>query len=253
MKNISFIFGVVITTLLSGQSAYSANELDKSVSSVLKNQQAGGESQTKIDALYESKRVALQEMRVTQAEIDQLNVYNRQLSEIIKNQDAQIASLGKQINDIESTQQGIMPLMERMLNGLEVFVSLDVPFLMSERENRIATLRTLLLASDITVSEKFRRVLEAYQIEIEYGRTIEAYRGEKQNGTTVDFLRIGRSALMSISLDGNNAQAWNNKTKTWSDLGSDYTRAISQGVSIARKQATPALLGLPLQSLGGNK
>lgn len=253
MKKTSFIFGVVVTALFFGQSAYATNELDKSVSSVLNNQQAGAASQNKIDALYESKRVALQEMRVTQAEIDQLNVYNRQLREIIKNQDSQIASLGKQINDIESTQQGIMPLMERMLNGLDVFVTLDIPFLMAERENRIATLRTLLLASDVTVSEKFRRVLEAYQIEIEYGRTIEAYRGENKNGITVDFLRIGRSALMSISLDGNNAQAWNNKTKAWSDLGSDYTRAISQGVSIARKQATPALLGLPLQSLEGNK
>ena len=77
--------------------------------------------------------------------------------------------------------------MERMINGLETFVSLDLPFLIDEREQRISTLRTLLLASDITVSEKFRRVLEAYQIEIEYGRTIEAYRGESAAGETVEY------------------------------------------------------------------
>ncbi len=244
------ILGTTLAVVFACQSCFAANELDQSVSAATENQQLGKASQEKIDILYERKRAALQEMRVTQAEIDQLKVYNRQLRGIIDNQGNQITSLNKQINDIESTQQGIMPLMERMLNGLEVFVSLDIPFLLNEREQRIATLRTLLLASDITVSEKFRRVLEAYQIEIEYGRTIEAYRGENQTGETVDYLRIGRSALMNISLDGDNAQGWDNKTKQWSDLDSSYTRAISKGVSIARKQAAPTLLGLPLQFLG---
>lgn len=244
------ILGTAITLMLVFQSSFAADELDQSMSAGSNNQKAGKASQEKIDALYESKRQALQEMRVTQAEIDQLEVYNRQLTAIIANQDEQISSLNKQIGDIEMTQQGIMPLMERMLNGLETFVSLDIPFLLNEREQRIATLRTLLLASDVTVSEKFRRVLEAYQIEIEYGRTIEAYRGESESGETVDFLRIGRSALLNISLDGDHAQAWNNKTKVWADLDSGYTRSISKGVSIARKQAAPTLLGLPLQSLG---
>ena len=253
MIKYSSIIGATIALMLTCNASHASNELDQSVSGVANNQQSAKASQNKIDALYERKREALQEMRVTQSEIDQLNVYNRQLREIIANQDAQITSLNKQINDIESTQQGIMPLMERMLNGLEAFVSLDIPFLLEEREQRIATLRTLLLASDITVSEKFRRVLEAYQIEIEYGRTIEAYRAENETGETVDVLRIGRSALMSVSLDGDRAQAWDNKNKAWTDLDSDYTRAISKGVSIARKQAAPTLLGLPLQSLEENK
>ncbi|MFY0642286.1 MAG: DUF3450 domain-containing protein [Bermanella sp.] len=248
MTHRSFAMGITLATLLTaGPLAFSADELKQSISAAQKNQNAGAASQVKVDALYEAKREALQEMRITQAEIDQLSVYNRQLREIIKNQDAQISSLNKQINDIESTQQGIMPLMERMINGLETFVSLDLPFLIDEREQRISALRTLLLASDITVSEKFRRVLEAYQIEIEYGRTIEAYRGESVAGETVDFLRVGRSALMSISLDGSYAQAWNNKSKQWEDLDNTYTRSISQGVSIARKQAAPSLLALPLQ------
>lgn len=243
-----FSLGIALAVLLAAQLAHSANELDKSMTAAQNNQNAGAASQEKVDALYEAKRAALQEMRITQAEIDQLSVYNRQLREIIKNQNTQISSLNKQINDIESTQQGIMPLMERMINGLETFVSLDLPFLLEEREQRISALRTLLLASDITVSEKFRRVLEAYQIEIEYGRTIEAYRGATASGETVDFLRVGRSALMSISLDGVNSQAWNNNTKQWTDLGGAYARSISQGVSIARKQAAPSLLALPLQT-----
>ncbi len=253
MNNRLFVLFAVLPFLILSSLSHSESELRDAINAAAGNQKQGADSQKKIDALYEEKRAALQDMRVTQTEIDQLKVYNRQLREIIKNQDSQIVSLNKQIEDIEKTQEGIMPLMERMLNGLEAFIALDVPFLMEEREQRIAALRTLLLASDITVSEKFRRVLEAYQIEIEYGRTIEAYRGENNQEETVDYLRIGRSALLSISLDGEQARAWNTKQKLWVDLDSGYARSISKGVQIARKQSAPNLLELPLPTLGENK
>lgn len=253
MNNRSFIILSILCLYLFSSLSYAEGELTSALNAAQNNQKQGASSQKRIDTLYEEKRAALQEMRVAQTEIDQLKVYNRQLREIIKNQNSQIVSLNKQIEDIEKTQEGIMPLMERMLNGLEAFIALDIPFLMEEREQRIATLRSLLLAADVTVSEKFRRILEAYQIEIEYGRTIEAYRGENNQGETVDYLRIGRSALLSISLDGEQARAWNTKQKLWVDLDSGYARSIFKGVQIARKQSAPSLLELPLPTLGENK
>jgi len=227
--------------------------LDMNIKKSQSNQDSSKQSQQKVDALYEQKREALYEMRGLNAEIEQLEVYNRQLREIIANQEKQIDSLNNQISEIETTQQGIMPLMERMLNGLEQFIQLDLPFLLNEREQRIATLRSLLLASDVTVSEKFRRVLEAYQIEIEYGRTIESYRETGLDGVTVDILRIGRNALFSLTLDQQYAKTFDKNDRKWVDLDDGYVRSIKQGVAIARKQAAPSLLELPVQLSGGAK
>lgn len=249
IKNTLLLFilsGWAITALATGK-------LSNVVGAAEANQVNGKQSQEKIDKLYEQKRSALQKMRIAQSEIDQLEVYNRQLKEIIGNQNTQISSLKDQINQVETTQQGIMPLMERMLNGLEQFISLDMPFLLDEREQRISALRSLLLAADVTVSEKFRRVLEAYQIELEYGRTIETYRDTNQQGVTVDILRIGRSALLSVTLDESHAQTWNAQSKQWEELDNGYIRSIKKGVSIAKKQAAPSLLELPIQQLGGIK
>ncbi len=226
--------------------------LQKNMNATGQNQKAANESQQKIDTLYEQQRDALQDYRLTQAEIDQLSVYNRQLSQIIGNQDKQIASLQEQIKEIEVTQQGIMPLMDRMLNGLQTFVELDTPFLLKERETRIASLRGLLLSADITVSEKFRRVLEAYQIEVEYGRTIEAYRSQNNQQEMVDFLRVGRVALYYLPLSGDGGFVWDKTSQQWQPLDSEFDRAILQGIRIARKQSAPSLLSLQLPGLGVN-
>jgi len=227
-----------------------ANELDKNIDLQKEEINQASSSQKKIDKIYEQKVRTLQDYRLTKSEIDQLNVYNRQLRAIIKDQEAQIVSLEQQIKDIEVTQQGIMPLMERMLSTLDQFVSLDVPFLLEEREERVANLRVLLLSSDVTISEKFRRVLEAFQIEIEYGRTIEAYRAQDADGNMVDFLRLGRVSLYSLGLDGGLAKAWDKKNGQWIALDSGYTASLKKGIQIARKQSAPALLDLNVPGLG---
>ena len=230
--------------------AVQSNQLDANMKAQNAEIKQAKASQGNVDKLYEQKVDALQDYRITKAEIDQLNVYNRQLRAIIKDQEEQVVSLENQIKEIEVTQQGIMPLMERMLATLDQFVSLDVPFLIQERQERIANLRVLLLSSDVTISEKFRRVLEAFQIEIEYGRTIEAYRGSDQNGNVVDFLRLGRVALYSVALDESEAMAWDKNNKQWLSLDSGYIPSLNKGIRIARKQSAPALLDLNLPGLG---
>ena len=141
--------------------------------------------------------------------------------------------------------------MLKMIAGLEKFVSLDVPFLQEERTDRVQALKVMMDRADVSNSEKYRRVLEAYQVENEYGRTIEAYSatvdigGEKK---TVDFLRIGRVALVYQTLDSKTQQIWNQSLRKWEELPSEYASSIKQGLKIAKKQSAPNLLTLPVQA-----
>ena len=131
----------------------------------------------------------------------------------------------------------------------EQFVSLDVPFLIDERKERITGLRTLMGRADVTTAEKFRQIMEAYQVENEYGRTIEAYRSTidiEGRETTVDFLRYGRIALVYQSLDEQQQGAWSQADRKFVPLDSGYRSALRAGLRIARKQAAPDLIRLPL-------
>jgi hypothetical protein len=204
------------------------------------------ESQSRIDALSEETDKMLAEYRTRLKQIDALRIYNSQMEQLIASQDMEMASLRRQIDDVEVVGRGVTPLMLKMIDGLDAFVKLDIPFLKEERSRRLANLRDLMGRADVTNAEKYRRILEAYQIENDYGRTIEAYRGTLPDGRTVDFLRVGRIALIYQSLDADEAAVWDPAESQWIELDSSYRMAIKQGLRIARKQSAPDLIRLPL-------
>ena len=209
----------------------------------------GAEVQGRIDKISDETDELLSRYRNTLKQIDSIRVYNRQMQELIDSQEAELASLRDQLDRVEVVGRSVTPLMLRMIEALDQFVQLDVPFLLEERSQRIADLRKLMARADVTNAEKFRRVMEAYQIENEFGRTIEAYRSTLKRGDreiTVDFLRFGRIALVYQTLDESEAGTWNQQTRSWEPLDSSYRSAIRQGLRIARKQAAPDLIRLPL-------
>ncbi len=210
---------------------------------------AAAKSQEQIDGLSEETDRLLAEYRAQMQQIDSLRIYNRQLEELVESQNAEIGSLERQIENVTLIERGILPLMLEMIDALESFIELDVPFLPEERRGRLAALRSMMGRADVTTAEKYRRLLEAWQVENEYGRTIEAYNGELELGgksRTVDLLRIGRLVLIYQSLDGQVSGVWNQQTKTWDKLPGSYRSSIRKGLRIARKQAAPDLLRLPI-------
>ena len=137
----------------------------------------GAAAQKQVDELSDQTEDLASEYKQVTKVVDGLNVYNDLLHKQVDNQLAEIAALTDSIGKVALIERQIMPLMVRMIDSFEEFVRLDVPFLAEERGERLQRLRTMMERSDVTAAEKFRLVLEAYQIEGEYGRTIEAYRG----------------------------------------------------------------------------
>jgi len=142
-----------------------------------------------------------------------------------------------------------MPLMFKMIDALDSFVELDVPFLIGDRRQRVANLRTLMNNPDASPAEKYRKISEAYEIENEYGRTIEAYTGKisPDDDRTVNFLRIGRNSYIYQTLDGDDAAVWNVSKGEWTRLSGSYRLPIQVGIRIANEQAAPDLMVVPLQ------
>ena len=182
--------------------------------------------------------------------LEGLNMYNAMLKRQLDNQQGEIDKLNASINNATLVERQIMPLLERMVDALETFVEIDMPFLLTERRERISELRALLEKAEYTTSEKCRRVFEAYQIENEFGYTIEAYKGrvDVENAQfSVDFLRIGRVALVYRDLSGDKVGFWNKQQKRWQPLTErQYKRHISKGLKVAKEEISPELITMPV-------
>ncbi len=225
--------------------ALGADAVEQSVRLTENNNRAEQGTQERIETLSDATRQMLEEYHALGREFDALTVYNDQLERLVQSQQQEKASLKQQLADIELTQRELVPLMLRMIDELARFVESDIPFLQQERHQRVTLLRELMDRADVSVSEKYRRILEAYQIELDYGRNIEAYRDQLDSAgvkRSVDFVRVGRIGLYFQSLDGAQTGYWDRATGQWVALSGADRLAIRQALRIARKQMAPDLL-----------
>ena len=206
-------------------------------------------SQEKITDLSVETQELLGEYRLVLQQIDRLIAYNDYVERLITDQEEQIVDINRQLQNFALIERGIVPLMLESIETLDRFIDLDVPFLLEERKDRVNRLRVIMNESDITVSEKFRQIMDAYQIETSFGSDIEAYTGFLDiNGESrqVDFLRIGRTSLTYQTPDQKKTGFWNKQTQQWEDLPRKYTDYVKEGLRIAKKQITPDLIQLPV-------
>jgi hypothetical protein len=208
-------------------------------------------SQEKITDLSLETQELLGEYRLVLQQIDRLIAYNDYVERLITDQEEQIVDINRQLQEFALIERGIVPLMLESIETLDRFIDLDVPFLLEERKDRVNRLRVIMNESDITVSEKFRQIMDAYQIETSLGSDIEAYTGFLEidgENRQVDFLRIGRTSLTYQTPDQNETGFWNKQTQQWEELPRKYTDYVKEGLRIAKKQITPDLIQLPVEA-----
>lgn len=210
-------------------------------------------SQAKIDNLTEETRQLLSEYKTVLKEVEGLKVYNRQLEKQISNQEEEMSQLAVSIDEVTVIERQITPLMLRMIDGLEQFVELDVPFLIGERRARIERLRETMDRADVLVSEKFSQVFRAFQIENDYGRTMETYSSSIEIAgvdRNVDILKVGRIALVYQTPDGEETGVYNVEEGKFVPVDESFNSSVRQGIRMARQQASIEMLSLPIAGAG---
>ena len=193
------------------------------------------QNQQELNGIRERTQDAQARAQQATADAESLERFNRQLDEQVQIQLDELASIERQLVEIETTNREVQPLMQQMVDTLDRFVELDVPFLLEERTTRVDDLKNLMDRADVTISEKYRLILEAYQIELDYGRTFDTYEGPLGHGDdrTVEFARLGRVSLMYRTLDGSETGYWDAKQKAWVPDPS-YGEAIEAAINVAR-------------------
>ena len=181
----------------------------------------------------------------TLAEADITARYNTHIEQQIRSQQSEITALEQEISGLDATQAAVEPLLQKMFTQLEDFVKGDVPFFAAERAARLEKLRDIMARVDASPGERFRRLLEAYQIEMEYGRTMSAYKGKLADGRDAEFVRLGRVSLFYRTADGVESGYWDQQQKMWvADRTS--ARAIEQALAIAKEQKAADLIIVPV-------
>jgi len=245
----TFLAASMLSLSAAAPSKLLANELTHSEKQASASHKVAQKSQQRIDQLDLATREARAEYLSNERMADVTEAYNAQVRRLVASQESELADLEAQLQSIEETDQAVLPMLNRMVETLGKFVSADLPFLTDERTQRLAKLKSLLLRADVSVAEKYRQILEAYLVEVQYGRTFEAYSGRlvtDGSNRQVNFLRLGRTALYYQTLGGKESGLWQPAEQRWQMLSEEQNLTLRTALQIAQQQLVPSLIDLPL-------
>lgn len=217
----------------------------------------GRKSQARIDRIQDETQNLLSDYQTVSQSVDDLRIFNAQLQAQVNGQIATIGKLEQSIDDIATIRRQITPEMVEMVNKLEEFVNADIPFRITQRNKRVADLKTYLEDGGITEAERFRLILDAYSQEVEYGRSVETYtdtvmhNGEEREG--IEFLRLGRVGLYykAPGADTSILGMYDKTQGKFITLDKSYLTAIAKGIAFADKTANAELLMLDVPAPEG--
>lgn len=219
-------------------------------------QQDAQQSQQRIEALDDETMALVSSYNREIDRYEDLLTYNENLRQLLASQEQERGRIESELDEVIVVRQELVPLIVEMVDVLEQFVELDHPMLEAERQSRVQSLRSIIVRADVEIAEKYRRVIEAYQIEAEYGQTLEAYEAlalVDGREITVDYLRVGRVALFYLSLDRQQAGIWDSQARNWQRLPDQHLEDLEFAIRVAREQAPPNLIDLPLWTEGSQQ
>lgn len=245
------MFGLFVLILiwLPGSMAFSEPVTDKVKKPVEDSIKIRQETQKGREKWSGKKPLLEAEYDLLAAEQKRLKKHRQQLQKELQSSRERIASLEGRIESIEKISKKFIPFLENVYRKLSDSVNEGLPFLQEERSERLASLDKTLGDPEITMGEKFRKVMEALFIEAEYGNTVEVYQDMIDLGgdeVLVNIFRLGKISLFFESLDQETTGHYNPAKNQWERLPRAANRDIRMAVEIGSKQRPADIVTLPL-------
>ena len=246
---------LLATSVIAASGSVFAQSVDQVLQAGQRRLSLAQQSQERVNSIVEATNSLGDQYRAINKEIDGLKVYNRLMAAQTDGQQATLEDIALSIDQVTVINRQIFPLMTRMIDTLEQSVDFDVPFLLVERRNRVATLKDIMERSDVNAAEKFRKVMEAYQIENDYGSSSEYYDDTLTFGDdtrSYNMLRIGRVGLYFQSDDAAITGRWDKTggedgTGAW--VRDDSARnEVRTGLRMAKELIAPEMIVIPVQA-----
>lgn len=226
-----------------------ADQTDDIVNSGVARGKSAIASQKRIDKLAEDTEKVISKYHQQRKSVEVLKKFNDRMRRTLEAQQVAMQKLERSIEDASLIERQIVPLMLRMISGLDKFIEIDIPFKLEERRARIARIRGYLTNANIAAAERFRQVLDAYSTENNYGKTIDVYTEELDLAgakRTVNVLQVGRAGLYYQTIDGTESGYWEKNEKQWKTLDVSHNKGIAQAIRISQGKAPKDLMTLPI-------
>lgn len=205
--------------------------------------------QDQINQLDDQRSDMVREYRTLLQRRDAAELFAKQQELVVTSQREEIASLTEQLGSIDDITAQTVPMLLGMIEDLKLFVAADLPFKMEERTMRLEALDGVMAAPNVSASEQYRLIMEAYQAEMEYGRTIDTWQEEitiDGNPTTVDMFLYGRVALSYLAPNGDAAR-FDRATGEWVALPGSFADDVRQAIRVAQGKTQQVVLFAPVQ------
>ena len=223
-------------------------QLDSALQAAKSSTAASAAAQAQIDELDDRADTATREYRAAIQQADNLRLFVDRQGIFLESQRSELASLQRQIATVESIKQGVVPMMLNMVVSLEDAIESDIPFRIDQRRARLEDVKRTLGDPAVSPAEQYRRLLNAYEIETNYGYQTEGYEGPhpSREGYVVDYLRFGRTSWVYISKDQSEAAVYDLGSGEWQALDGGEADRFRQALRVANEEAAPSIVYAPV-------
>ena len=227
-------------------------QLRETLQTAAQSTRDGVTTQERINNLDDQRTDIELEYRTLLQSIEGQRLFIEQQQVFLRSQENEIESIQQQLERVDTIERDISPMMREMVQSLEEFINLDLPFNLQGPEGRLARIERLyelLDDPDISPAERYRVILNAYDAESAAGRSVRAYDedilDESGAAVTVKVLQIGRVALVRRYPNGD-MTIMTADSQDWQPLPGSYLSDVTRAIRIAEEVTTPDIFRAPL-------